>query len=276
MNEFENDATQDDQVVEITDLDRIEGTLHFSRMFIALEKHPSLRKRFWRTATVSGTFLLILLVLFSTFSSVRGLAFSFFSRLIPTHSTTSVTTTATPVDSNVFSAKEMIILTNGKSSPIIPSATLGPAPHDCPAVSQTHPFEFKGAPQAAGSSPVLVIGFGGPDAVLTNFNHAQPPEIGWYKRIVLLTETNYAGTVTFHGGELRDGTPIWFGMRQHNQGPITSFTVLPLNSSVSNHTGSDEEWGLSTATLYIPRAGCYFLMASWPEGAWVVFFSAGR
>ena len=123
---------------------------------------------------------------------------------------------------------------------------------------------------------MLVIGFGGPDAILTNFTHAQPPEIGWYKRIVLLSETNYAGTVTFRGGEMDDGTPIWFGMKQHNQGPITTFTVLPLNSSASNHTGSDEEWGLSTASLYIPRAGCYFLIATWPEGEWVVFFAAGR
>jgi hypothetical protein len=276
MNEFENDAIKDDQVVEITDLDPIERTSRVSRMFITLEKRPSLRKRIWRIATASGTFLLILLVLFGTFPSVRGMAFSFFSRLIPTHSTTSATATATPVDSYASNAKEVIVLTSGNSSPIIPSATLGPAPLDCPAVSQTHPFDFKDVPRTAGSSPVLVIGFGGPDAVLTGLNHAQPPEIGWYKRIVLLTETNYAGTVTFRGGELRDGTPIWFGMKQHNQGLITSFTVLPLNSNVSNHTGSDEEWGISTATLYFPRAGCYFLMATWPEGEWVVFFSAGQ
>ena len=276
MNEFENDTSRDDQIVEITDLDPIERTSRFSRMYVAFEKRPSLRKRFLRTSTASCTVLFILLVLFSTFSSARGLAFSFLSRLVPTHSTTLVTTTATPVDSDAFNAKEVILWTSDKSSPIIPSATLGTAPHDCPAVSQTHPFEYKSAPQAAGSSPVLVIGFGGPDAVLTNFSHAQPPEIGWYKRIVLLSETNYTGTVTFRGGEMHDGTPIWFGMKQHSQEPITTFTVLPLNSSVSNHTGSDEEWGLSTASLYIARAGCYFLMATWSEGVWVVFFSAGQ
>jgi hypothetical protein len=276
MNEFENDTSKDDENVEITDLDPIERTSRFSRMFVTLEKRPSLRKRFWRITTASCTILFILMVLFSTFSSVRGLTFSFFSRLVPTHSTTLVTTTATPADSYVFNVKEEILLTRGISSPIMPSPTLAPAPLNCPAVSQIHPFEFKGSPQAAGSSPVLVIGFGGPDAILTNFKHAQPPEIGWYKRIVLLTESNYAGTVTFRGGELRTGAPIWFGMKQHNQGPITTFTVLPLNSSISNHTGSDQEWGLSAATLYIPRAGCYFLMATWAEGGWIGFFSAGR
>ncbi len=278
MNEFENGTSKDDKIVEITDLDPIERTSRFSKMFVALEKRPSHRKRFWRISTASCTVLFILLVLFSTFSSVRGPAFSFLSRLIPTHSTTLVTTTATPtpVDSYGYNAQEETVWTLANSSPFIPSATLGPAPNDCPAISQTYPFEFKGALRAAGSSPVLVVGFGGPVAVLTNFKHAQPPEIGWYKRIILLTETNYAGTVTFHGGELRDGSPIWFGMKQHNQGPITTFTLRPLNSSVSNHTGSDEEWGLSTASLYIPRAGCYFLMAMWPEGGWVVFFSAGR
>ncbi len=276
MNEFENDTSKDDQIVEFTDLDPIERASRFSRMFVAWEKRPSLRKRFWRIAIASGTVLLILLVLFSTFSSIRGLAPGFLPRLVPTHSTALATTTTTPVDPYAFNPKDEVVWTLGDSSPFIPSATLGPAPDDCPAISQTYPFEFKDAPRAAGSSPVLVIGFGGPNAVLTNFTHAQPPEIGWYKRIILLTETNYAGTVTFRGGEMHDGTPIWFGMKQHNQGPITTFTVLPLNSSISNHTGSDEAWGLSTATMYIPRAGCYFLIATWPEGGWVVYFSAGR
>jgi hypothetical protein len=276
MTEFENDISTDDQIVEITELDPIKRTSRFSRMFVALEQRPSDSKRFWRITTASCTVLFILLVLFSTFSSVRGLVFSFLSRQVPTHSTSLVTMTATPIDPYAYNAKEQILWALSSSSPFIPSATLGPAPDDCPANSQSHPVLYKGAPQAAGSSPVMVIGFGGPDAVLTNFKHAQPPEIGWYKRIILLTETNYAGTLTFHGGEMRNGSPIWFGMKQHNQVPITTFNVLPLNASVSNHTGSDEEWGLSTATLYIARAGCYFLMASWPEGGWIVYFSAGR
>ena len=276
MNEFENESSSDDQIVEISDLDPIERSSSFSSMFVALQKRPSLRKRFWRIAIASCTVLLILLVLFSTFSSVRDLTFSLFSRSAPTHSTALVTQTATPVDSYTFNAQEETIWALGSSSPFIPSATLGPAPDDCPAISQTHPFEFKGAPRTVGSSPVLVLGFGGPDAILKNFAHAQPPEIGWYKRIILLTQTNYAGTVTFRGGEMRDGSPIWFGMKQHSQIPNTTFTVSPLNASVSNHTGSDEEWGLTTATMYIPRAGCYFLLATWPEGGWIVYFSAGR
>ncbi len=274
MNEFDH-APIDDLDVEITDLDPIEEASRISKVLMAWEERPSLHKQCWRIVTACGTFLLILLVLFGTFSSLRGLTFSFFSRLSPAHSTTSITTIATPVDSYVFNPNDEIVWTLGDSSPFIPSASLGPAPRDCPAISQTQPVAYKGAPQAAGSFPVLVLGFGGPDAVLTNFTHAQPPEIGWYKHIVLLSQTNYAGTVTFRGGEIHDGTPIWFGMKQHNQGPITTFTMLPLKSSVSNHTGSDEEWGLSTATLYIPRAGCYFLTATWPKGGWIVFFSAG-
>jgi hypothetical protein len=272
MNEFENDISKVDQIVEITDLDPIEKPSRFSRMFVALEKRPWLRKRFSRMIITGCTVLLILLVLYSTFSSVRGLKLDFLPQQVPTHSTALATTTATPIDQYAFNPEDEVIWTLGDSSPFIPSATLDPAPDDCPAVSQTQPFEVKGVPHAAGSSPVLVIGLGGPHAVLTHFTHAQPPEIGWYKRIILLTETNYAGTVTFRGGEIHDGTPIWFGMKQSSQVPITTFTVLPLNSSVSNHTGSDEE----TATLYIARAGCYFLMATWPKGEWVVFFSAGR
>jgi hypothetical protein len=276
MNEFENDVSKEDPGVEITDLDPIEKISRFSRMFVALEKRPSLRKRFWCITLTSCTVVLILLVLFSTFSYVRSLAFSYVLRLVPSQSNTLVTTTASSVDPYPFDPKDEVVWTLGDSSPFIPSATLGPAPDDCPTLSQTHPFESKDAQRAAGSSPVLVIGLQGPHAVLTHFTRAQPPEIGWYKRIVMLTQTNYAGTVTFRGGELHDGTPIWFGMKQHSHEPITTFTVLPLNSSVSNHTASNEEWGLSTASLYIPRAGCYFLMATWPAGGWIVFFAAGR
>lgn len=276
MNEFENDPTNDDQFVEITDLDPLEKRPRFSRMFEALERRPLLRKRFWRYATASCSVLLIVLVLFSTFPTIRGVASGFLSRMAPYQSTTLITPTPTPVNSYMFDPNDAVVWSLGDSSPFIPSAKLGPAPRNCSTISQTYPFGYRDAPRVAGSSPVLIIGFGGPDAVLTDFKHAQPPQIGWYKHIFLLTQTNYAGTVTFRGGEIHDGTPLWFGMKQHNQGPITTFTILPLNSGVSNHTGSDEEWGLSTATMYIARAGCYYLMATWPEGGWIVYFSAGR
>ena len=275
MNEFENDPTNDDLIVEITDLDPIKNSTSFSRMYETLEERPLLRKRFWRFTITSCSVLLIALVLFGTFPSARGLVSNVLIRVKPSKDSALITPTPTPADSYMFDPNDEVVWSLGDSSPFIPSATLGPAPLDCPSLSETHPFEYRGAPRAAGSSPLLVIGFGGPDAIITNFKHAQPPEIGWYKRIILLTETNYAGTITLRGGEMRDGTPIWFGMRPNNQGPITTFSLKPLNTGISNHTGSDEEWGLTTASMYIPRAGCYFLIAAWSEGSWIVFFSAG-
>ncbi len=274
MNEFENDPTNDDQIVEITDLDPVEKSSAVSRMFDTLEKRPLLRKRFWRFTITSSSVLLIALVLLSLVPSVRGLGSTLLARVQLARETALVKPAPTPVDSYLFDPSIAWALSG--SSPLIPSATLGDAPRACPGLSQTYPFEYKGAPRAAGSSPVLVIGFGGPEAVMTNFKHAQPPEIGWYKRIVLLTETNYAGTITLRGGEMLSGTPIWFGMSPNNQGPMTSFNLVPLNAGVSNHTSGDEEWGLSTTNMYIPRAGCFFLMATWTQGSWVVFFSAGK
>lgn len=276
MNDFEDDRTKDDLEVEISSLEPIEGNSRISRVLTAWEWHPSVRLRAWRIVTSCSTLLLIVLVMFGTFPSTREIASSIFSRLTPAHPTGQVTATVTPDAAYVFNEKEVIIWTADPSSAITPSATLGLAPQDCPVISQTRGFDFKGAPRVAGSSPVLVIGFGGSDAVLTHFKQAQPPEIGWYRRIFLLTETNYAGTVTLQGGELHDGTPIWFGMQQHNRGPITSFTLRPEDASLSNHFGNDQQWGLLSATLYIPRAGCYFLTATWPGGRWIVFFAAGR
>jgi hypothetical protein len=276
MNEFENDPTIDDQIVDVTDLDPIQNSSRISRMFDTLAKRPLLRRRFWRFSITGCSILLVALVLFGTFPSARGLTSNLLARLKPAKKSTLVIPIPTPAASYLFDPNDEVVWSLGDSSPFIPSATLGPAPRDCPMLSQTYPFQYRGAPRAAGSSPVLIIGFGGPDAVITNFKHAQYPEIGWYKRIVLLTETNYTGTITLRGGEMHDGSPIWFGMRPNNQGPVTNLTMVPLNTTFSNHTGGDEGWGLSTTTMYIPRAGCYFLMATWSVGSWIVYFSAGR
>lgn len=276
MNDFDDDAAKDDLDVEIIDLEPIEGTSRISRALMVWERRPSLRRGSWRIATAGSSLIFILLVIFGTFPSTKEFASSIFSRLSSAHSPGQVTATVTPGATDVFNAKEMIVWPAGTTPAITPSTTLDPAPKNCPTISQTQGFEYRGAPRVVGSSPVLVIGFGGLDAVLTHLQQAQPPEIGWYRRIILLVETNYAGTVTLQGGELHGVIPIWFGMRQHNQGPITSLAVRPLDASISNHTRSDEEWGLSSATLFVPRAGCYFLTATWPEGWWIVFFSAGR
>jgi hypothetical protein len=276
MNEFENDEKKDDLDVEITDLESIKEASHVSKVLMAWEERPLLRKRVWRLATASSTLLLILLVIFSTFPSARDLAANFFSPLTPDYLSRSVSANATPDISNVFNAKEVIALTTGTSTPLTPSTTLGPAPRDCIFDTQARAIHFKGAPNGLGGFPVWVLGFGRSSASLTHLKHAQPPEIGWYQRITVLTETNYAGTVILRGGELSSRTPIWFGMRNHNQGPITSFTIQPLDTYISNHFGSDQEWGLLTIPLYIPMAGCYFLTATWPKGSWIAFFSAGR
>lgn len=277
MNDFEDGTIQDDLDVEITDLEPLEGASRLSRVLMAWEERPSLRRRAWRIGTAGSSLIFILLVIFSTFPSPREIASGIFSRLTPAHPAESLTATKTPGTTNILDAQEVIMWPTDRPSAITPSATLDPAPKNCPVISQTRGLDIKGAPRVLGSSPVLVIGFGGTDAVLTHFKRAQPPEIGWYRRIILLAETTYAGTVTLQGGELHpNGTPVWFGMRQHNRGPITLFTMRPVDTSLFHHFGDDRQWGLMAATLYIPRAGCYFLIATWPEGRWIVFFSAGR
>jgi hypothetical protein len=276
MNHIEDDATRDDLSVEITDLEPIEGASFISRALMAWEGRPSLHRRVWRVLVAGSTLLLISLIISGTFPSTREIASNIFSRLTSAPSIRQVTATETPGAIDVFNAAEITKWTAGTSPAITPRATLDPAPQNCPVISQTQGFEYRGAPRVAGSSPVLVIGFGGPDAVLRHLKQAQPPEIGWYRRIVLLVETDYAGTITLQGGELHGVAPIWFGMREHNQGPMTSLAVRPMDASIANHTRSDGDWGLSSATLFVPGAGCYFLSATWPEGQWIVFFSAGQ
>lgn len=276
MNDFEDDATKDDLDVEVTDLEPIERTSRISRMLMAWEGRPSVRLRAWRIALTSGSLMLVVLVIFGTFPSSREIASGIFSRLTSDHPTEPVKVTVTPGTRYVFNEREVSVWTADTSSAITPSATLGSAPQDCPEVSQTHYFHVPGFPMVAGHSPILVIGLGELTVTLTHFKHAQPPEIGWYRPITLLTEINYAGTVTLQGGEVNGSAPIWFGVRQHDQGLITSLSVRPVDASVSHHFGDDQQWGLLHAIMYIPRAGCYVLIARWPEGRWIVFFAAGR
>ncbi len=275
MNDFEDDATRDDLEVEITELEPLVNVSRISRVLRTLESRPSLRSRTWRIATAGSALMLILLVISGTFPAAHNLALSFITQLFRIHTALSPAAKVTPSVSYVFNSKEIVVWSADTSSTVTPSATLGPIPQDCPQDTQTQPFDFHALP-AVGNSPVWVIGFEGPIATFTHLKRAQRPESGWYQPIALITETNYAGTVTLRGGEVNSGIPIWFGMRPHNQGPITTFTVQPMDSSLSNRFGDDQQWGSLPAKLYIPRAGCYFLTATWAEGGWIVFFAAGR
>ncbi len=155
------------------------------------------------------------------------------------------------------------------------SARLGLVPQDCPAgpvlkqvVSNTG--------LVAGSSPVWAGDFDGPHATL-----AWPPpataaihnQYGWPHKLLWVVADSVKGLVTIHGANLRDGSPLRPDAEQ--EAPTSTPTTLVLDPQDPNLINRVDQWAEFPGGLTIPKAGCYYLEATWPGGSWRITFAAG-
>jgi len=121
-----------------------------------------------------------------------------------------------------------------------------------------------------------VTGFTGPHAELTHLTRANQPQLGWYARILLVLETGYKGSVGLVGENMQDGSSLWFGDSSTQYSPRkTIVTLHPDDPAIADRLGADEQWAARPVYLYIPAAGCYYLLAVWGEEHWAVTFAAG-
>jgi hypothetical protein len=122
-----------------------------------------------------------------------------------------------------------------------------------------------------------VTGFTGPHAELTHLTRANQPQLGWYSQILLALQASYRGPVGLLGENMQDGSSLWFGDPATQYSPRkTIITLHPEDPSISNHFSPDEQWVAWSVYVYIPAAGCYYLVAVWGEEHWVVTFAAGE
>lgn len=272
MNEFE----QDDFELEISDLPDTGNARQaptFVRMLVA---RPRLRSLFWRAATVGCAVILIFLALNGNFSMLRQNLLSLFVHATPV---------ATVQSSEVIISQGATFQSGAQNKvswiamapPVVTAyGTLGQVPQSCEQYTTPQNFDSPAFPPGVGGSPMWVTGFAGPRAVLNQLVRARSPQYGWYQQLELVSESNYAGTVTLQGGIVGSGFPLGFGVFPHSEYLITSISVKPMDTSVSNHFGGDQQWGVLPIHVYIMEAGCYYLQATWDGGSWTVYFAAGR
>lgn len=157
------------------------------------------------------------------------------------------------------------------TTPAPATPPLGPIPRNCPP-GPTPRSSLPGIGPVIGGSKVWASGFNGPHAEISIPYYDTYTQHGWSWKIVWEVGPDYTQLVTIQGGNLRDGTPLWF---QVTGNPTTSPVLDPRHPDHPGSTvGTDwAEWG---SYVFIPQAGCYYLQASWPGGSWRINFAAGE
>jgi len=157
-------------------------------------------------------------------------------------------------------------------TPIIANATnVGPAPKDCLVGSTPTPkYLDSDFGPGIGGSPVWFIA-GGPRTSLEGDLYFQH---GWGVKVLWVIGPHYTHPVMLRGWSLTDNTPLWFQFSGDAAGDPTPSPLLnPLHPG--SVTGSDHGWAEFPSALYVPKADCYYLEASWPGGSWRIRFAAG-
>lgn len=157
-------------------------------------------------------------------------------------------------------------------------ALLGPLPKDCPSSPAPQILGPDFGP-AAGADLVWV-GAGNfrnqaPLALIWSPTEAQftHDQYGWSHKFLYVVATSYQGKVTIHGTNLSDGSPIYLGAQ--DAATTDSSTSLVLDTRSSAITNRNDKWTEFPGGLFVPKAGCYSLEATWSGGSWRITFAAG-
>jgi len=155
------------------------------------------------------------------------------------------------------------------------SAKLGPVPQNCPPGPLPQSIDTAFGP-VVGAGPVWAGNFIGPHAKLawlppvTSAIHNQ---YGWPHKLLWVVADSVKGLVTIRGANLRDGSSL----RPHAEQEVatstpTTLVLDPQDPNLINHA---DQWVEFPGSLTIPKAGCYYLEATWPGGSWRIMFAAG-
>lgn len=120
----------------------------------------------------------------------------------------------------------------------------------------------------AGGSPFGLVGIAGEGYIPVAPNN--PTKWGYIANTYWVTAPSYTGTVSLKGANIADGTPLWFDL---NNGATTNPTLD------TRHPGAvtlPSGWNHWPSYLYIPKAGCYQIEATWPGGSWEITIGAGK
>lgn len=158
---------------------------------------------------------------------------------------------------------------------------LGVIPRDCPAGPTPRTIDPQLPPQI-GSFPVWGSAFNrlGQSAThaTLDYGHGTDPRTydpahGWWHKAEWVAKASFKGRITLYGAGLHDHAPVWFEIATH---PLAE--RQPILDPQHPATSSQPAPGYADfpGSLYVPRAGCYYIEARWPGGEWKVNFAAGR
>ena len=139
---------------------------------------------------------------------------------------------------------------------------------DCAPPSETVDIAPQYYGRAAGNSPVWAI-INRPKLILSMSEMAESPltEHGYQYKVLWVVEKNYSGKVVLQGGNVEDGTPLWFKIG--GEEPTTTPTIDPLHpGAFSNPDYSD-----FPSYIFMPGIGCYFIEARWNKQSWRINLS---
>ncbi len=130
-----------------------------------------------------------------------------------------------------------------------PPMALGAVPQNCPSGPTPEAIGPNGL-SGIGASPVWVFVFQGPHATLHLAGEGSHTQYGWSTGFLLAIGP----------------TDVGVRASMHPELSVLIGTVF----------ASDGKWEEWATHLYLPGAGCYYLEATWPGGAWHLTFAAGR
>lgn len=167
---------------------------------------------------------------------------------------------------------------NSPTPTFVSPAPLGLAPLDCQQSMVVlkridSPASLIGMPPAwvggfTGSSSYPLLLFGDNHTMYTWIQYTQH---GWEHKFLYTVGPAFTQKVTFHGANLRIGTPLWLSADNVPE-ETTTLVLDPQDPTIVNRPG---DWVEFPGGLDIPTAGCYYLQANWNGGSWKVIFAAG-
>lgn len=124
--------------------------------------------------------------------------------------------------------------------------------------------------RVAGSSPIWAA-FSAP-TVIFGLGSRPPTEYGVARKLLWLVEIQYTGVITVQGGNLDDGTALWFTLNNWAD-PAKATTTLTLDPQNPPVPLQHPRFAYFPSAVFIPASGCYFLKATWSTGSWQINFT---
>ncbi len=131
-----------------------------------------------------------------------------------------------------------------------------------------------------GGDPLWIGGFVGPHATLhlTGVRTHYESGYGWGTFVMFVLKRSFTHTVTLRGGAVHGQAPLLFDAVENGapNGEARALTLEGKRQKAFPGGSGPQQWPTFPGGIVAPRAGCYYVEATWPGGTWRITFAAGR